>query len=323
LKVLFISSGNDKFFKIVPFIASQAQSLRENGVEVDSFLIQKKGAWGYFLNIFKLRKFLKENKYDILHAHYILSAWVTVLTLSKTPIVVSLMGDDAYGTYTGYKRVNFSSLYLPFLTLLIQPFVNGIISKSKNIEKFVYRKKISFIIPNGVKIEDFILPRENCRKELGLMPGKKYILFLGDKNNIRKNFRLVKTSINQLADANAELLSPYPVKHEQVAKYLNAVDVFLFTSFSEGSPNAVKEAMACNCPIVATDVGDVKWLLGQLDGHYLVSFNPQDVVEKLKAALKFSQSFGRTKGRDRLISLGLNIEFTAKRVIEIYEACRR
>lgn len=51
---------------------------------------------------------------------------------------------------------------------------------------------------------------------------------------------------------------------------MNAVDAILMTSKTEGSPQVIKEAMACNYPIVATDVSDIKYMLGGMSGHYIL-----------------------------------------------------
>ena len=92
----------------------------------------------------------------------------------------------------------------------------------------------------------------------------------------------------------------------------------LLTSFSEGSPQIVKEAMACNLPVVSTNVGDVEWLFGNEPGHYLTSFEPEDVAEKLKLAFDFKEKFGRTNGRQRIIELGLDSETIANKIVKIY-----
>ena len=116
-----------------------------------------------------------------------------------------------------------------------------------------------------------------------------------------------------------ELINPYPVAHSEVPKYLNSANVIAVCSYMEGSPNVVKEAMACNCPIVATAIGDVEWVLGDTSGCYLSSFDPKEYAEKLKLALQFSEIQGRTKGEERVKELGLDSETIAKRVVEVYK----
>jgi glycosyltransferase involved in cell wall biosynthesis len=319
LKVLFINSGNSKDFDIPPFIKAQGTSLIEKGISVDYFRVQGKGLKGYLRSISELRKYLKQNTFDLIHAHYVLSGWVAVLTFSGVPVVLSLMGTDAYGEYIGKNKIHLKSRFVTVLTYLIQPFVNAIISKSRQIESYVYRKKISSVIPNGISLEFFKhYPRE-IRKELGLKSNKQYVLFLGEVAYKRKNFELAENAVRLLKNMDVELVAPYPVSHEMVVKYLNASDVLIMTAFIEGSSNVIKEAMACNCPIVATDVGDVKWVLGETEGTYIASFDPEDVAAKIKLALHFSNEKGRTKGRQRILDLGLDSSTVAKKIIEVYE----
>jgi glycosyltransferase involved in cell wall biosynthesis len=170
------------------------------------------------------------------------------------------------------------------------------------------------VVPNGIDTERFC-PQPACRSALGLAPDKQYVLFLGKPTNVRKNAALVMEAIQQLDDQTVVFLNPYPIPHEQVAQYLNSVNVLAVSSFMEGSPNVVKEAMACNCPIVATDVGDVKWVLGDTEGTYLSSFQADDFAAKLKKALEFSRIKARTNGDHRILHLGLDSRQVAERII--------
>jgi teichuronic acid biosynthesis glycosyltransferase TuaC len=150
MKVLFVCSGNSRKFDIPPFIKEQGISLIEQNVEVAYFPIRGKGITGYFKSIKELKKFLKSNPVDLIHAHYTLSGLTSVLAKPKVPIVLSLMGSDAYGEYSGPKKVVLSSRFLTLFTLIIQPFVNAIISKSFHISSFVYRKKYRMLFLTGL-----------------------------------------------------------------------------------------------------------------------------------------------------------------------------
>jgi teichuronic acid biosynthesis glycosyltransferase TuaC len=319
MKVLFVCSGNVKGFDVVPFIKEQGEAIRETGIDIEYFPVYGKGFKGYWSAARHLQKHLKDHRYDLIHAHFILSGWVAVFASGKTPVVISLMGSDAYGQYVGENKVTFFSRYLTLLTLLIQPFVKAIISKSENIERYVYLKRKSFIIPNGIDTRKFKSNGMNYRDELALNGDKKQILFLGSRSSVRKNFRLAREAVSYLKRNDVELINPYPVSHQFIPKYLNSVSVLAVCSYMEGSPNVVKEAMACNCPIVATDVGDVRWVLGKTDGCYIASFKPEDYAAKLNEALVFAETYGRTHGERRIKLLGLDSQSVARRITEIYK----
>lgn len=319
MKILFVFSGNSRQFPISPFTKSQADSLRDRGMEVDYFPIVGKGGLNYLKNVGPLRKHLKSNRYDLIHAHYSLCGWVAVLAaMGRIPVVVSLMGDDAQGTFTGNNRIDFKSRYLIFLTRLIQPFVGAIISKSANLVKPVWRQSIAHIIPNGVRLEHFKIYPGGCREELNLSTDKKYVLFLGNPDDTNKNIALVQSAAQLLNRPDVQVLNPYPVTHDQVVKYLNSADVFVLCSFGEGSPNVVKEAMTCSCPMVVTPAGDAAWVVGDEPGCYVSTYDPADFAEKLQAALVFAETEGRTKGRERILRMGLDADAIAAKIEAVY-----
>ncbi|MEX2566359.1 MAG: glycosyltransferase, partial [Cyclobacteriaceae bacterium] len=107
LKVLFVSSGNMKKFDIAPFIKIQGDSLASENVNVCYFKIKGKGILGYLKNISELRKFLSKRKFDLIHAHFTLSAWVAVLSFPRLPIVLSIMGTDAFGRLKKFSEFKF------------------------------------------------------------------------------------------------------------------------------------------------------------------------------------------------------------------------
>ncbi len=319
MKVLFVCSGNVRNFEIVPFIKEQGDSLVKQGVQVDYYPIVGKGLPGYIKAGLRLKKHLKQNQYDLIHAHYTLSGWSAIIGAGKIPVILSLMGTDANGAYIGVNKVHLKSRFSTFLTWLIQPFVKAIISKSPNIEKHVYLKHKSYIVPNGINLEKFRPQNFENLKLRETKPESKKVLFLGDKNKVGKNYPLAQAAVAQLGQPDVELLSPYPLSHSDVPTYLNTADVLVLPSLMEGSPNVIKEAMACNCPIVSADTGDVQWVLGETKGCFIASYDVHDFSEKIRQALRFSEENGRTNGMQRIIELGLDAETIAKRIISIYQ----
>lgn len=320
MNVLFVCSGNSKYADISPFTKAQGESLKMKGINVSYYQIKGKGVINYLRNAFYLKKMIRQNTYDIMHAHYSLSGWVAVLASRKIPVVLSLMGDDAQGTFTGKQKVKLSSRFFIMLTYLVQPFVKAIISKSEGLAKAVYRKKISYVIPNGVQLNKFIASESDFRSELGLKKEKKYVLFLADPEDANKNYALAKEAVRLLGRDDVELLNIYGTPQGQVIKYLNSVDVFVSCSFAEGSANVIKEAMACNCPMVVTDAGDASWVIGDTPGCFVSSFDPGLFARDLDLALEYAVKFRRTKGRKRICELGLDAESVSEKIAGVYRS---
>ncbi|MDN5203142.1 glycosyltransferase [Fulvivirgaceae bacterium BMA10] len=313
MKVLFISSKRPSF-DIVPFIKSQGESLKQNGVDLEYFIIPSGGLTGYIKAIFRLRKYLNKHQCDLIHAHYSYCGWVAVLTFTKLPIVVSFMGSDVYGSegLKGNKklrrRVDIA------IARMLQPYVQAIIVKSQQLFDHLRSKEKAEIVPNGVDFKKF-QPRDKreIRKKLGVSTEKKVVLFLGHPTYTIKNFALLKAAENVAKDSSWEVLNPYPTDPDNVPLYINSADVLVLASVLEGSPNVIKEAMASNCPIVSTDVGDVREIIGNTEGCYFTSFEPEDMAQKIKLALEFGKE---TTGRKDVEHLEINT--IAKKIIGIY-----
>ncbi|MDD3534398.1 MAG: glycosyltransferase [Candidatus Cloacimonetes bacterium] len=326
MKILFISSGNIQHTDVLPFVKAQAGSLMDLGHQVDFFPIRGRGLFGYFKNVGPLRRLIIDDNYDVLHAHYSLSGIVAAIAARlvrrriihraspgrkcvkinyRPAVVVSLLGSDVNSK--GFRR---------FLLRAISWLWDAIIVKSQEMKTKLGLKDVD-LIPNGVDLERFMeLDKDRCRADLGLDPLARYLLFAADPKREVKNFPLAKAAFSQLPTLNYQLLTLGTTPHHKIPTYLNACDVLVLTSKWEGSPNIVKEAMACNIPIVSTPVGDVQWLFGDLEGHYLADPNPDDVAAKLAEAENFA---GRTRGRERLIALGLDAETVARKIVEVYE----
>lgn len=304
MKVLFVCSGNSHY-GIIPFIKAQGESLKKEGVDLEYYLVKGKGFKGYLKNRKPLREKIKNNNFDVVHAHYGMIGLLTLLTFTKTSIVLSVMGDDAYGSFNLKGKRIFKSYFEMFLTQIALIFVDEIIVKSKNIYKMIPYKKKCEIIANGVNFESFS-PDSNTLK-------KNSILWLANPKDPRKNYQLIKDAIELIDRPELKLINPYPIPHNEFSKYLNEASIFVLTSYNEGSPNVVKEAMACNIPVVSTDVGDVKEVIANTEGCYITSFEPEDVADKINKALEFGK---RTTGREDIKHLESGV--VARKIIKRY-----
>ncbi len=317
MKILFVSSGNSTQ-DISPIVKSQAESIKKTGLSLDYFPVYGKGLSSYLKHIFLLRRHLYSGEYDLIHAHYGLCGIVAHLARRNEKLIVSFMGDDLIGEINKKGKYSLFGSILVLLNKIFYKMYDYVIVKSKELESHIKHNN-NAVIPNGVYLNKFYpIEKQEARSILSINKDAKIVLFVGDINREEKNFRLAAEATVLCGDNSVQLTPVFSIEHEKLKNYYNAADVLILTSFHEGSPNVIKEAMACNCPIVSTDVGDVKWVFGNSEGCYLTSFKPEDVAQKIKFALEFSEKVGRTKGRERIIELGLDSETIAKRIIKIY-----
>ena len=302
MKVLFVASGNHGAPS--PVVQNQGDALVSEGVIVDYFLIKGKGIKGYLQNVKPLRKYLKEHKYDAIHAHYSLSAFVASLAGAK-PLVVSLMGSDvkAAGWYK-------------FIIRLFAAFGGwkSIIVKSNDMYRSLGIKR-AIIIPNGVNMERFKpMSIDESRKYLGWDPKKKHILFPANSSRPEKDYELAEAAVALNPDAELHAFENTP--NEETPYWYNAADVVLMTSKWEGSPNAIKEAMACSRPIVATNVGDITERMRGVEGCFVAqSREPQELASLIEKAIAFTE----TKGRERIFADQLDRHIINQKLIRLYQ----
>ncbi len=310
MKILFVSGGNTEGFGIPPLITVQGNSLEAAGIQILYFTILGKGVFGYLKNLKKLNDFIKKNNVNIVHAHYSYAGLLVSLAKPRVPVVVSLLGSDVNG-HSFIKK-----LILKLIKYLSWDVV--IVKSSEMSQKVDYD---NYIIPNGVNIEMFKpINKVECQKKLGWDPLKKHILFAADPQRPEKNFKLTKEAIDSLENSNIVIHLLKTVEHIETPIWYNASDLIVLSSLWEGSPNVIIEAMACNRPIVSTNVGDVKWLFGSEQGHYLAELTKKDFTEKIILGLDYSEKFVCTNGRKRLFDLNLDSNLFAKKIIGIYKS---
>lgn len=290
----------------VPFIREQVDTLRAQGCECEYYHIKGKGLLGYLREIPGLRKKIKELKPNVVHAHYGLSCLVANLSTRRVPVVSTYHGSD----------INVASVRR-FSKIAIRLSAWNIFVSKRNMElaEAVEGKKAS-LIPCGISLsDDQLQSRTEARKALGWKVTDKKVLFTSAFDNAVKDPELAKAAVSLLE--GMELIELKGYSRGEVNRLMCAANCLLMTSKTEGSPQVIKEAMACGCPIVSVDVGDVAERTEGVEGCYVVpSREPKDIAEALKKAIAFE---GKTNGREHILSAGLTNEQVAKRIIEIYE----
>lgn len=314
--VLFVASRGKQNI----LAKSQGDSINKKSVNVSYFSLES-GIINYFMGIVKLRKHLAYNRYNIIHAHYGWCGLVSFLARNNTVLVVSFMGDDLVGTLNKNYEYTFAGRIVSILnTYLAKHYYDYNIVKSQNLLYKLKGLKNADIIPNGVDLNVFKQnSKTESKKTLNWDFDKKYVIFVSDPEREEKNYKLAKAAIDVIKSNEIELIVVNNIPNEKLYLYYSAADCLILTSIHEGSPNVIKEAMACNCPIVSTEVGDVKWVIGNTNGCYISSYDGGDAAKKIMEAIKYSVNMGRTNGRDRIIELGLDSESVADKIINIYK----
>ena len=301
MRVLIVASYNRNHY--APFIVEQVDALRNVGVECDFFGIIGKGALGYLKNLPALKRKIKEFSPDVVHAHYGLCGLLAGLQ-RRVPVVTTYHGSDINN-----KKV----LSLSRLAMTLS--AHNIFVSERNVKIAGARNHYS-LVPCGVCLENFPLTsKSEARKILGWPLENKIVLFAGAFDNKVKNSSFAIESVARLKDV--QLVEMKGFSRGEVAALMCAADAFLMTSFTEGSPQVIKEAMACGCPIVSVDVGDVAYVTDGVDGCYIADRTPESVAAQLQKALAFD---GRTEGRKRIVELGLTNDKVAEKLIEIYQS---
>lgn len=259
---------------VAPFIYEQMQSLCAFGCEFRICFVRGGGLKSYLRALRSLKRQIADFQPDIIHAHYGLCCLIANLQ-RRIPVVSTFHGSD----------INSADIRLFSKIAMRLSSYNIFVSDAlMNIGKGQSDK--SAVVPCAVDVEEFHpMDKVFCREQLGLATDTIYILFSKEFADRVKNAPLAKAAVEQLPQQNKVLLEFFGYSREQVPLLYNAVDAALLTSFTEGSPQFVKEAVACGCPIVSTDVGDVKEIVTNVPNAQICSYNVSDVVAKLQQVM--------------------------------------
>jgi len=318
LRVLYITSEwpTKELHWIVPFIVRQVRYLREAGVDIEVFPFRGNRKLSNYRKIYAdLHHRLRTEHFDLVHAQFGHSGFLAAVP-KRVPLVVTFQGSELHGIYTSKGRYHRIS---PFLRLGMQ-FVairaDEVIVVSDHMKRFLPRSDYH-VIPGGIDLDLFQpMPQAEARQKLDLPPEKPLVLFVGSPQNAVKRHHLAEATVRKLQETvEAELVVASGVPPDHIPIYMNAADVLLVTSKHEGSPNIVKESMACNLPIISVDVGDVRLRLRNVTESTVVpSEDPATLAQALADVLSRRQ---RSNGREE--ALKLNEASLVQKQIAVYE----
>jgi len=306
MNVLLVHSGNAvSESREYTFVKEQGDALCALGVHVFYFAVKGKGVKGYLSSLPKLKQAIKDNQIDLVHAHYGFCGALCVLQRA-VPVVITFHNGE---TLTTKGKI---------VASLAARFSDHNIFVAQHIhDKLFFIPDGYSILPCGVDMK--LLPlvdKQVAIREMELPNDRPNILFGGSFSNPRKNYPLAKEAIDLL---------PFPVNlielkgfnRSQVNKLLCGCDLFLLPTKSEGSPQVVKEALACNCPIVATGVADIPELLEGVRNSYVTGFDAREIASSIETIL---QDGGRSDGRKKISERRLDNPQVAETLLDIYHS---
>ena len=293
------------------FVAEQVASLRKRGLDVDVLLVNGvEEGWGAYVQGFgRIRQALRQAHYDLVHAHYVFSGDLLIGQrllpgVRLPPVVLTQHGIETQIGWT------------PPLCRWTSRRVTRSIATSRRVERALGLPDVT-ILPCGVDTDLFQpMPLAEARAALGLAQTGRLVLFAGMAQRPEKRFDLVKAAVARLQELLPEtaLIVADGELHERIPLFMNACDVLILASTAEGSPMVIKEAMACNLPIVSVPVGDVEEVIGSTPGCYLAEPNAESLASQLALALAFG---GRAQGRSAIVRT-LSLDAIAARLEALY-----
>lgn len=308
MKVLIVCSRRDYSPHtgfMAPFVYEQMKALESLGVDCKPCFVYN-GIRGYVTASMNLKKAIRDYSPDIIHAHYGLCGLIANLQ-RRTPVVTTYHGTDLNDKRL--RGISQLSVLLSKKNIVVTDKLGRILRKPRKI----------CVIPCGIDTE-LLKPimKEESASNLGWDLSIKHILFSKEFFNKAKNYPLAKAAVDMYNNRftkgpSAQLVEFIGYSREQVAWLFNAVDCVLMTSDNEGSPQFIKEAMACNCPIVSVDVGDVKQVISDTEGCYIAERDPVDIASKINKAIKH----GKTNGREKVMKV-FDSRVIAKRILDVY-----
>jgi teichuronic acid biosynthesis glycosyltransferase TuaC len=304
------------------FVEQQIKGLRKAGVEIEVLHFDRRGQG---MSAYKdisaaVRQAEARFRPDLVHAMYGGVLGHRTVSAASRPTVISFCGSDLLGDAdNSWVRRRIIGRYRVWVSHRAARAASAIVVKSAGLCEAlppdIDAAKVT-ILPNGIDLNRFRpLDRDRCRASLRLDSKKFNILFVDSKGQHRKRLWLAEAAAEAARELGvpAQLHAIGNVAHDQVPVWLNGADALILTSIHEGSPNIVKEALACDVPVVSVNVGDVEERIAGVDGCYLCGDAPRDLGAALQAVYSGRR---RVEGRERMREL--SIEAVAERMIQVY-----
>jgi len=315
LRVLAVIPGSEERSSFV-FARRQMDSVAALGVDVRTFWLgERTSPAGITRELGRLRAAIREAAPDVVHAHYGTVTALVAALAGGPPLVITYRGSDLNGS-TGVTALRADAGVL--MSRLAALRAAALVCVSERLRaRLWWGRAAAVVIPSGVDTTVFRpAPRDAARAELGWGADERVVLFNAGSRARVKRLDVAEAAAAELArhvpGARLEVLTG-GVEPARIATYMNAADCLLLTSDAEGSPNVIKEALACDLPIVSVDVGDVR---ERVDG-----VAPGAIVAREPAALAAAMAeIVRTPARSNghAAVAAIDTRRVAERLVDIY-----
>lgn len=272
--------------------------------------------------ILSIREAIRTFRPHIVHAHWgsLLAFASAVASIGGPPLVITFHGSDINPVPSEARARSLIRLTCSHLATL---GADAIICVSDELKGRLWSgQERARVIMSGTDLVRFApADRIEARRLLSWPDNAPVVLFNAGLSPQVKRLDLAEASVAQarlrLTGLRFEVMRG-EVPLNEVPLRLNAADCLLVTSDFEGSPNIVREALACGTPVVSVPVGDVKkWLTG-LEGTRIVERDPfllgQAVADLIKSGIR--PSLGARM-------CDFSEETTCRSVLELYRGLAR
>jgi glycosyltransferase involved in cell wall biosynthesis len=302
------------------FVRDEADALRAAGVDTDVYFVNgRANKLNYFGMPAGFFARIRTKPYDVIHVHHSFCGLVATMQ-KKIPVVWTFHeGEISGSTADALREQPIKHLaYSKKMKRYVAQKVDAVVVVADHLRGPLGRTDALWL-PAGIDWNRFApMDSSEARRQLGLSPDKRYVLFPASPARVEKRYDLARAGFDRYQSAgnanDLELIALDNVPHERVPLYMNASEAVLMTSAFEASPVTIREALACNVPVICTDVGDVRVVMQGIQGCRIVDADADAISTALRAVLAGPR---RVQSRERMHAYAL--ETVAQKLIALYQ----
>jgi teichuronic acid biosynthesis glycosyltransferase TuaC len=316
MRVMYVIPSKPEGDKFI-FARRQIACMESAGITTRSFFLTSRTSIPAVIAAFcRLRREMKDFQPHIVHAQFGTMNAMACVCAGARPLVVTFRGSDLNPSCDITRFRSWGGRLLSQVAALRAESIICVTAQLKS--RLWWRKSRAKVIPNGVDLSMFSpIPKADARGILGWQVAERVVLFNAGTVAETKRLDLAEAAVEkaklQVGAIRFEVLRG-KTPPERVPLYLNASDCLLITSDWEGSPNILKEALACNLPVVAVDVGDAAERLSNVISSHIVERSPEALGRCVAKVLEGNR---RSNGRDKIAHL--SDQAVTEKIRDIYD----